>query len=122
MRAHISKAVKAQCSKKNVQMFVIRGGLTPYLQVGDIGIYKSFKGKLSVIVDDWKSSDRVQYTRAGNSKQPPVEDVAEWVQTAWKYVSDDVVSRSVTTAGLSPYYADWHISRHDVYGELFCRK
>ncbi|ETI33724.1 hypothetical protein F443_19625, partial [Phytophthora nicotianae P1569] len=89
---------------------------------GDIGIYKSFKDKLSGIIDDWKSSDRVVYTKGGNPKQPPEEDVAQWVQTAWKDVPDDVVSRSVAAAGFSRCYQDWHISRHDVYGELFCRK
>ena len=93
MRAYISKAVKARAVKKDLQMFVILGGLTPYVQAGDIGIFKSFKDKLSVIIDEWKSSDRVQYTKAGNPKQPPVECVFQWVQTAWKAVPDDVVSR-----------------------------
>eukprot|EP00644_Phytophthora_capsici_P014948 jgi/Phyca11/20524/fgenesh1_pg.PHYCAscaffold_65_\ len=114
MRAHTSKAAKARAVKKDLQMFVIPGGLTPYVQVGDIGIYKSFKDKLSVTIDEWKSSDRVVYTKEGNPKQPPVEDV-QWVQTAWKAVPDDVVRRSVAAAGFSPIYEDWHISRHDVY-------
>ncbi|KAG4040925.1 hypothetical protein PC116_g34385 [Phytophthora cactorum] len=43
MRAHISKEVKAKCAARNVSMCVIPGGLTPYLQAGDIGIYKTFK-------------------------------------------------------------------------------
>ncbi|OWZ10219.1 Pogo transposable element [Phytophthora megakarya] len=111
----------ASC-EKNLQMFVIPGGLTPYVQAGDIGIYKSFKDKLSVIIDEWKSSDRVMYTEAGNPKQPPVEDVVQWVQTAWKTVPDVVVRRSVAAADFSPFYEDWHISHHDVYGDLFYRK
>ncbi|KAJ8576077.1 hypothetical protein ON010_g3135 [Phytophthora cinnamomi] len=37
-------------------------------------------------------------------------------------VPDDVVTRSVAAAGFAPCYQDWHISRHDVYGALFCRK
>ncbi|KAE8880272.1 hypothetical protein PF005_g8689 [Phytophthora fragariae] len=31
MRAHISKMVKARCTAKEVQLFVIPGGLTPYV-------------------------------------------------------------------------------------------
>jgi hypothetical protein len=41
---------------------VIPGGLTPYLQAGDIGIYREFKDKLSNLIDRWKKSDGVQYT------------------------------------------------------------
>eukprot|EP00644_Phytophthora_capsici_P016212 jgi/Phyca11/17565/fgenesh1_pg.PHYCAscaffold_28_\ len=46
MRAHTPKAVKARAVKKDLWMFVIPGGLTLYVQAGDIGIYKSFKDKL----------------------------------------------------------------------------
>ncbi|OWZ12835.1 hypothetical protein PHMEG_00013944 [Phytophthora megakarya] len=98
MRAHISKAA------------------------GDIGIYKNFKDKLSTIIDEWKASDRVLYTKGGNPKKPPAEDVVAWVQAAWQSVPDAVVSNSVAAAGFSPCFEDWHISRHDVYGEMFCRK
>ncbi|KAG6948835.1 hypothetical protein JG687_00015238 [Phytophthora cactorum] len=51
MREHISKAVKAKCSARNIAMCVVPGGLTSYLQAGDIGIYKSFKD-LSI----WRST------------------------------------------------------------------
>ncbi|KAJ8542426.1 hypothetical protein ON010_g12387 [Phytophthora cinnamomi] len=30
--------------------------------------------------------------------------------------------QTLLTAGFVPCYQDWHISRHDVYGELFYRK
>ncbi|KAL7683693.1 hypothetical protein Plhal304r1_c040g0118651 [Plasmopara halstedii] len=43
MRAHILKEVKAKCQTRDIKMYVIPGGLTPYLQVGDIGIYRYFK-------------------------------------------------------------------------------
>ncbi|GMF41349.1 unnamed protein product [Phytophthora lilii] len=88
MRAHISKMVKARCAAKGVQMFVIPGGLTPYVQAGDIGIYKSFKDKLSPIIDSWKKSNAVLYTRGGNPKPPSVETVAN---VAWRDVPADVV-------------------------------
>lgn len=122
MRAHISTAVKARFAKKNIQMFVIPGGLTPYLQAGDIGIYKSFKDQLSGIIDEWKGSDSVQYTRGGNPRPPSVDTVAEWVNIAWREVPDDVVQRSVEAAGFSESFREWHIAKHDVYGDLFCNK
>ncbi|KAG3134893.1 hypothetical protein PI124_g19101 [Phytophthora idaei] len=38
IRAPIGKRVKAACVKKEVNMCVVPGGLTPYLQAGDVGI------------------------------------------------------------------------------------
>ncbi|KAJ0396886.1 hypothetical protein ATCC90586_002829 [Pythium insidiosum] len=37
--AHIGKLVKAHCAKRKIGMCVIPGGMTPYLQAGDIGVY-----------------------------------------------------------------------------------
>ncbi|GMF38943.1 unnamed protein product [Phytophthora fragariaefolia] len=106
MRAHISKMVKARCAAKEVQMFFIPGGQTPYVQAGDIGIYKSFKDKLSPIIDSWKKSDAVLYTLGGNPKPPSVETVMNWVNVAWRDVPADVVERSVTAAGFFPRFGD----------------
>ena len=68
MRAHIANDVKAKCISKKIDMMVIPGGLTTYLQAGDIGIFKSFKDCLSSVIEDWKRSDRVQYTKNGNPR------------------------------------------------------
>ncbi|KAI9989297.1 hypothetical protein PInf_019459 [Phytophthora infestans] len=46
------------------QTVEVRGGLTAYLQGGDIGIYKQFKDILDSYIDEWKGSDTVEYTRA----------------------------------------------------------
>ena len=59
MRAHIIKQVKQKCADKYVGMAVVPGGLTAYLQPGDIGISKSFKDQVSGLIDEWKRSDRV---------------------------------------------------------------
>ncbi|KAG2796012.1 hypothetical protein PC129_g22102 [Phytophthora cactorum] len=115
MRAHISKATKAKCVEKKVGICVIPGGLTPYLQAGDIGIYSSFKAKLSEFINSWKLSDDVQYTRGGNPRLPSVERVASWVRSAWETVPDSVVNKSVAAAGFSSDGTQWHIARHDSF-------
>lgn len=48
--------------------------------------------------------------------------MANWVSVAWRDVPADVIERSVTVAGFSPRFGDWHGARHGVYGELFCSK
>ena len=89
---------------KKIGMAVVPGGLTPYVQAGDIGIYKSFKDKMSGYIDAWKSSDRVSYTRNGNPRPPAIEEVTGWVQQAWRDVPEDVVLASLWAAGFDP---DW---------------
>jgi len=58
-RAHIATSVKEHCRKRSIEMIVIPGGMTPYLQAGDIGIYRELKDNLSDIINEWKNSDQV---------------------------------------------------------------
>ncbi|RAW21076.1 hypothetical protein PC110_g22481 [Phytophthora cactorum] len=52
--------------QKEINMCVVPGGLTPYLQAGDVGIYKSFKDRMTGLITAWKESNAVTYTRGGN--------------------------------------------------------
>ena len=54
---------------------VFPGGLTPYVQAGDLGIFKSFKDKISPIIAAWKNSDQVKKTASENTKPPEKEVV-----------------------------------------------
>ena len=119
MRAHLAGDVKAYLKSRNIQQCVIPGGLTAYLQAGDLGIYKSWKDKISPLIDSWKKSDSVQYTRGGNPKPPSVEIVCRWVMQAWRAVPSDVVTKSILAAGFCDEYEEWYISKHDVYGAQF---
>ncbi|POM78314.1 Pogo transposable element with KRAB domainlike [Phytophthora palmivora] len=120
MTAHIAKVVKARFKANKIDMVVVPGGCTPYLQAGDIGIYKSFKDHMAPLIDEWKRSDRVQYTRGGYPRPPPAREVAAWVKKAWKSVPPDVVAKSIGEADFYDDYGEWHIAKHDVYGDAFC--
>ena len=50
-RAHIEKSVTEYLMQKGVVQAVIPGGLTAYVQAGDMGIYKSFKDKIGVLIE-----------------------------------------------------------------------
>ena len=119
IRAHIAKDVKMKCMIKKIQKMVIPGCLTPYLQTGDIGIFKLFKDCLSSVIDEWKRYDQVQYTKGGNPRPPSVEEVVAWISNSWKSVPNDVVRKSVAAFGFAVDYHDWHIGKHDVYNEPY---
>ena len=122
IRAHLAKYVKAKRISKEIDIMVIPGDLTPYLHTGDIGIYKSFKDLRSSVIDDYKRSDRVQYIKNGNPQPSSVEEVVTWVSNSDKDVPNDVVRKSIAASGFAVDYRDWHIAKHDVYGELFLSK
>ena len=100
-------------------MVVIPGGCTPYLQAGDIGIFRILKDKLSETISAWKLSDDVAYTRHGNPKAPAPEVVEAWFKDAWRTVSNKSIKNSVRAAGFAANPADWHVAKHDVYGDAF---
>jgi len=115
MRAHVSKKIKAKCSQRDIAMCVVPGGLTPYLQAGDIGIYKVFKDNLTDRIDAWKRSDDVSYTARGNPSGDGL-----WLRA-------DGLARDIylggaeldRTAGFHDSPSQWLIWNHDIYGWQF---
>ncbi|GMF66350.1 unnamed protein product [Phytophthora lilii] len=121
MRAHISVKVKAKCAQKDIAMCVIPGGLTAYLQAGDIGIYKVFKNQLSDLIDTWKRSDQVTFTRGGKPRPPPVETVYDRVdelgaiRPSWLCKTQLMLLAFIGTLRPGSFW------NHDVYGWKFQR-
>jgi hypothetical protein len=111
--------VKQHCQKRNIQLIVIPGVTTPYLQAGDIGIYREFKDHLLQIINARKSSTFVEYTSDNNPKPPGDEVLRSWLLDAWRQAKLDCIHNSIKSAGFADSYQDWHISRHDVYGDQF---
>lgn len=119
-RAHTAQKVKDHCRKRNIELIVIPGGMTPYLQAGDIGLFKIFKDQLSSIINTWKYSDSVEHTRGGNPKPPKHEVVRSWILDSWNKITTENVLNSILSVGFNENFKEWHISKHDVYGEKFC--
>lgn len=118
-KAHLANRVKKHCRQRNIAMVLIPGGLTLYLQAGDIGIYKDFKDRVSHAINAWKNSDDVEYTAAGNPRPPSNGVLRSWVKDAWNGVSNNNIRRCIQAVGFSPNYEEWHIAKHAVYGQLF---
>lgn len=121
-RAHISTRVKEHCRQREIKLVVIPGGLTPYLQAGDIGIFREFKDRISSLINIWKHSSEIEYTRGGNPKPPVVSKINSWVKDSCDALSIDNVINSIKSAGFSTVRDDWHISKHDIYGAAFKEK
>jgi hypothetical protein len=117
-KAHTAKQVKEHMIRHGILNVVIPGGLTPYVQAGDLGIYKLFKDKISPIIAAWKNSDQVKRTASGNPKPPEKEVVCRWAREAWRQVKPVVIQNSVRAAGFGDCH-EWMMWKHDVYGSSF---
>ena len=117
-RAHIANTVKEYMKRRGINNIVIPGGLTPYVQAGDLGIYKSFQDKISPIIAAWKQSDEVERTRGNNPKPPKIETIIKWVMSAWNQVNESVILNSVKGAGFGDE-TTWHIYKHTCTGQHF---
>ena len=93
--------------------------MTPYLQAGDIGIYRELKDNLSDLIHKWKHSDCIEYTKSGNPIPPSQEIVRSWINDSWRQVSTSNVKNCIQSAGFASNFEDWHITKHDVYGNQF---
>ena len=118
-RAHIANTVKQHMKRRGFKNIVIPGGLTPYVQAGDLGIYKSFKDKISPIIAAWKISDKVllRHEEVIQNLQK-VDTIINWVAAAWNQVNESVILNSIKALGFGDE-TEWHIYKHDVYGAAF---
>ena len=113
-RAHTANLVKKHLKRRGTKNVVIPEGLTPYVQAGDLGVYKSFKDKMSPLIAPWKASGQAPLNRNGNPKPPSDETVCHWITSAWRLVNANVILNSIKAAGFSEEIK-WMIYKHDVY-------
>jgi hypothetical protein len=117
-KAHIAQLMKEYMIHHGILNVVFTCGSTPYVQAGDLGIYKSFKDKISPIMAAWKNSNQVKKTPSGNPKPPEKEVVCRGISQAWRQVGPIVIENSVTAAGFGDCH-EWMIWKNDVDGNNF---
>ena len=91
--------VKEHGNERGIQNIVMPDGKTPYTQAGYLGIYKSFKDKMSTIISAWKDSGEVERTKTGNPKPPKADTITKWVIEAWRAVDENVMLNTIKAAG-----------------------
>lgn len=79
---HLTDAVKDLLSRRNVDVAVIPGGLTPVLQPLDKCINKPFKAKVRVQDETWTVNSPFTYTPPGKKRAPSKEMVLRWINKA----------------------------------------
>ena len=104
MSAHRPKAVRAHCNKRNVKLILISNGLTAYLQAADVLLFKPYKAHLSSIINEWKLSGKVTFTKDGNPRKPDDDTVIEWVYQSLSLITEDQVKKAALICGIEDDY------------------
>ena len=100
-RAHLTDGVKDLLSRRNVDVAVIPGGLTPVLQPLDKCINKPFKAKVRAQYEAWMVNGPFTYTPSGKKRAPSKEIVLRWIDRAWSEIPAELIAKSFKSCGIA---------------------
>ena len=98
-RCHICDEVKASCKKNNIDMIVIPGGCTKFLQTLDVSANKPFKAAVMEQFDEWMDKGKKSYTRHGNLRAASKTTMCDWVVKAWSGIGTELVKKNFVACG-----------------------
>lgn len=97
----MTDSVKSSLQRRNIDVAVIPGSLTPILQPLDKCLNKPFKDNIRRKYQSWLITGPFEFTLAGKKKAPTRNLVLRWVKDAWQEIPADMVKRSFQSCGIS---------------------
>lgn len=120
-RPHYSTSTLRILTQKNIELILIPGGITHFVQPADVYIFRRLKSKLNEYIELWLQMPDIPRTPSGTIKTPSSAQCAIWVKTAWRTLDCEYLSHSFT----STLFADpleLHVARDNIVGGLFIEK
>ena len=101
-QCYIEESIKTSLKGMKIDIAIIPGGCTKYIQAPDVSWNKPFKQKVTDLYNEWLSTEGLEReTAAGNLKAPPRKCVLQWVLTAWQSVPQELIIKSFRVCALS---------------------
>ena len=98
---HPTDGVKELLARRNVDVAVIPGGLTPVLQPLDKCLDKPFKTRVRAQYQAPMVNGPFTYMPSGKKRTLSKELVLQWVNKAWQEIPTELVIRSFKSCGIS---------------------
>ena len=99
---HIEDSVKSSLKAKKIDVSIIPGGCTKYIQAPDMSWNKPFKAYATEMYDKWLAEEGIkQFTAAGNLKAPPRRTIVQWILQAWEQISSETIKTSFKSCALN---------------------
>jgi len=94
--AHKAESVKRLALERGVDLVMIPGGYTPFLQPLDVGIIAPFKHRMRALWAEWiLDPDQHSFIpKSGNRRCPEVWRICKWAKQAWESVYRSTVVNS----------------------------
>ncbi|KAM7313092.1 pogo transposable element with KRAB domain [Ixodes scapularis] len=100
-RCHISDRVKDKLAACHSDLVIIPGGMTSQLQPLDVCLNKPMKDYVRTAYNEWLIHGEHALAPARRLKRATLDDLAKWVQGAWKALPRAMVVHSLKKCGLS---------------------
>ena len=85
-KCHISPRATQLLRGRNVNMAVVSGVCTKFVQPADGSWIKPFKDRFREFYDEWMENSEKTYTKGGNMRAPPFDLICKWAVDAWASV------------------------------------
>lgn len=100
-RGHLTDRVKNRLATTRTDLAIIPGGLTSVLQPLDVCVNRPFKAEFRRCYSEWMAGGHHEKTPTGRLKRASLQQVCEWILSAWSAVSFEVVAKSFKVTGIS---------------------
>ena len=100
-QVHLTEAVRQELHRRDIDVAVIPGGLTPLVQPLDVSINRPFKQKMRHSWENWMIEGVPSLTPAGHRRAPTKEMLVCWLVDAWNAIPSDMIEHSFKKCGIS---------------------
>ena len=97
----ITDSIKQELAQAKIDLVIVPGGCTKYIQAPDVAWNKPFKAKVTEKYDAWMTDGAHSFTAAGNMSGPPRCEIVKWVLEAWDSLDRELVIRSFRSCALT---------------------
>ena len=99
---HIQESTTNSLKQKQIDVVLVPGGCTRYIQAPDVSWNKPFKQLCTEFYDEWLSTVGIhQETDCGDLKAPPRREVVQWIIKSWDRLSQDIIQKSFVSCALT---------------------
>ena len=99
---HIEDTVKKSLNTKKIDVVIVPGGCTKYIQAPDVSWNKTFKAHCTGRYDDWLTAEGIhKETEAESLKTPPRRSIIKWILDTWSALPSEIIKNSFMHCGLN---------------------
>ena len=98
----IEDSVISSLNAKKIDVSIVPGGCTKYIQAPDVSWNKPFKAHTTELYDQWLAEEGInKLTPAGNLKPPPRRTIVNWILEAWEKIGPETIKTSFKSCALN---------------------